>query len=355
LAADNLPDVFAYWLGASDSATFIKTGVIIDVDDFFAVSKKLSRKNFYPWAFSNVAVNGKTYGVPFEKYVGAWLVNKNLFAKYKLAYPKTFDDIMKLAKTFSANGIITLATGSKGGNPGWWFIDQMYTQFKGAEDELHALATTWNHRSDLFKKTLNLFVKMRNAGVFPSDMTTNGDWGPSFALYNEGRAAIIPAWGWQVSAITKEAYEWTQIIDPPVITGEGPTVDLSKIGMITGFMGLEISKKSWKDPNKRQAIIDWVEFFNSDEMFKLRYNAIGVLPAKIIDNFDYYTGALPMVKDMINWNKDKVPNLWHLGVMPSDVAWQQYEASMDSFFSGALSADQFIDKVQAVLDEQKNK
>ena len=87
----------------------------------------------------------------------------------------------------------------------------------------------------------------------------NGDWGPNFALYNEGKAAMIPCFGWQLSEIKPEIEEATVITDIPTVTGG--SVDQSKVAMVGGSAGMVINQKSFNDPVKQAAVIDVVDMF----------------------------------------------------------------------------------------------
>ena len=74
--------------------------------------------------------------------------------------------------------------------------------------------------TDKFRAALDYWTELQEAGVFPNDTISNGDWAPNFALYNEGKAALIPVYGWQVSAMSDECYDFTEIIDTPIYTGK---------------------------------------------------------------------------------------------------------------------------------------
>ena len=123
--------------------------------------------------------------------LGVWLVNRDIFEEYGLEYPKTYDDIIEIGKTLSANGVITLAMGSKGGNPLHFPISDLYGRMEGAEEEMNSMAQTGIIKTDLFVEALTVFDDMRKAGCFPSDTITNGDWGPTFvSMISVYRASV---------------------------------------------------------------------------------------------------------------------------------------------------------------------
>ena len=61
--------------------------------------------------------------------------------------------------------------------------------------------------------TLEIVDTMRENNLFPADTISIGDWNQQFALYNEGKAAMIYAWTWQIPNITEETAENSVIID----------------------------------------------------------------------------------------------------------------------------------------------
>ena len=359
LAADNCPDVFYYWNAASDLSSMIKGDVLLPISEYINHPDALYNWDNFTEA-SRFSVLGEEYGFGMESYYGAWLANKDLFEKYNLEYPETYEDIIELAKTFSANGIVTVATGSKGGNPGHWFIDEIYYQIEGANEEMEAIPETGMIATDKFLYALKYFEKMRDAGCFPSDTISNGDWMPNFALYNEGRAALIPAYGWQLSAMSDECYNWTEIIPTPRMVDDGDMkmIDTSKNKFFqVGHGALMISKDRWNESEeKRAAIVDFINFYFSDEMFVTRWNDAGYAPTKIIDGFDYSAG-LPILRDIMAFEKEhdltKVHQM-HMLTIPDSTVWADFESTLDEFFSGAITAEEYMAKVQESMDNNYN-
>jgi len=360
LAADTCPDIFFYWNAASDLSSMIKADVLLPIEEYINHPDATLNWDMFTEA-SKFTVLGEEYGFSMEAHYGAWLANKKLFEKYGLEYPKTYDDIIELAKTFSANGITTVATGCKGGNPGHWFIDEIYYQIEGANEEMTAIPETGKVATDKFLYALKYFEKMRDAGCFPSDTVSNGDWMPNFSYYNEGRAALIPAYGWQLSAMSDECYEWTEIIPSPHMTDDGDMkmIDTSKNKLFqVGHGALFISKDRWNEGDAKQAaIVDFYNYYFSDDMFVTRWNDAGYAPTKIIKDFDYSSG-LPIIQDIIAFeNKNSLTKIhqMHMLTIPDSTVWADYQTSMDEFFSGAISAEEYMAKVQESMDNNYNK
>ena len=152
VAANNAPDLVEYWNSASDSGSMMEAGLFLPTDEFFAASENLSKEDFMESHY--YYYDGVSYGIPMDHSAGVWLVNKDIFAQYDLDYPKTYDDIIEIAKVLQPNGIITLAMGSKGGNPLHFPLDDLYGRYEGAEEEMNGIATTGVIKTDLFVEAL---------------------------------------------------------------------------------------------------------------------------------------------------------------------------------------------------------
>lgn len=59
--------------------------------------------------------DGKVYGVPLSINTAQIFYNKDIFKKYHLSEPKTWDDLIAIAKTLKKNGVVPFAFGTKDG------------------------------------------------------------------------------------------------------------------------------------------------------------------------------------------------------------------------------------------------
>ncbi len=171
--------------------------------------------------------------------------------------------------------------------------------------------------------------------------------------YNEGKAALISVYGWQLSAMSDECYERTEV-------SYAIKDDRRKCRDTTGHLlyqnghgSMFISKASWNESEeKRAAIVDAYNFYFSDDMFQTRYLEAGHGPTKKIENFDYSVG-LPIVADLMKFNEEHgltKGNQMHMFTIPNSTVWADFESTMDEFFSGAISAEQYLEKIQESMD-----
>ncbi|CAM3182499.1 extracellular solute-binding protein [Lactococcus hircilactis] len=110
LTKNNIPDVIS---GGGD-ATFLelaKAGVLEDLSDQGFV-KNLQEP--YLKAVTSMYGGSKIYGVPYATNASGIVYNKDIFAKYNIEAPKTWDEFTKAIGTLKSNGVTPLELGFQG-------------------------------------------------------------------------------------------------------------------------------------------------------------------------------------------------------------------------------------------------
>jgi len=341
LAANNLPDVFTYWGGAILKPLVVDKKVL-NIDEYLKVSKSLKKSDFSDGAWAFYTYNGVPYGIPTEGYVSAFIVNKKLFAEYNLQYPKTEEDLLNVAKVFNQHGIVPLAVGSKGGNPSHFYFSELYNQLPNGTQEIEDLTSSYKFNTPNALKVAQIIDEQRKAGVFPKDTVANGDWSPSFELYNSGKAAMIYTYPWMLGQMKPEIAAESEVTSLPKIPGA--TKDPSTFVSSSAVFGLVINNDSFHDQKKQKAIVELVDFLTSDEMFKELAKG-GMVPAKNIPNMDKSVYP-PMLKAALDYadKLEKVPD--HYNTWPDDNSFTVFQNTLDDLWAGAISPQGFVDKVQ---------
>ncbi len=109
LAGNKMPDLINCWPGEA-FRTMVEAGVIIDLNGKLDSQFK---NNFLPGAFKEVTYEGKIYGIPSSfNSVVIWY-NKQLFAKYNLEIPKTWDDLILIVESFNKKDVAPIAIAGK--------------------------------------------------------------------------------------------------------------------------------------------------------------------------------------------------------------------------------------------------
>jgi len=323
---------------------------LADVGEYFNESEKVNQSDYPDAMFDSFRFNGKIYGIPTESYVGFWFCNKELFEKYNLEYPTTYEELLEVSKVFNENGIVPLAMGSKAGNPAHFFFSELFCQYAGAEEKFLELTNDWKVDNENFRKVAGLIEDMKKNNVFPADTVANGDWGPSFALYDEGKAAMVYTMTWQLKALSPETEAKTVQINAPRMPDS--TVDPASFVSSNSTYGLGFNAKSFADPAKRQALIELGDMFTSDEWVETMFYETGTLNAKNII-IDQDKAQMPILFSVIDNAKGKEKMSCHWLAYPDGEPFGYFMEKLDELFAGSMSPEEFTQGCQKALDEAK--
>lgn len=347
LASGNLPDVFTYW-GGSLLGSMVKSGVLLNADDYFQASSSVKKNQFDSSSFGYYTIKGTTYGVPIEGTRSVFLVNKDLFKKYGLSYPKTYDDLKKDAAVFNKNGIIPIAMGSKNGTPAEFFFSELYNQYTNAEDELNSMGKTHKFATDNALKVATLLQTMVDDNMFPKDTVANGDWGPALQLYTSQKAAMTYTYPWMFANIPQNIQDLSDIISVPKMPGatNDPTMSVSGF-TVYGFV---INKASFEDPAKKDMVLKLSDFLASDELTKSLTKS-GMIPAKKVD-IDL-SSASTIMKKLMDSVKNKKLTPVHDSMIDDMNTLNTLDSQLDELLVKSVTPQQFVDNVQKVYDKAK--
>lgn len=349
LAANNLPDIVNYW-SLQSLMPMIEANLLADVKEYLTTSKNVKWADFSEGALNAFLYKGKYYAIPAGGFIDYVLCNRDLFKKYNLQYPKTYAELLAVAKTFAANGIIPLAVGSKGGNPGHFLFGEMYYQVASLEaaDKIKTGETKFNN--PLFLKTAERVLEMAKGGVFPKDTIGSGDFQPAVALYNDEKAAMILAQTWAVWWFKEDIVKKSDLIFYPKLPDAKNDPSTFAVGNVNG--GWFIKLESWKNPAKRKAITAVLDWILSDENMVKSAESGGVIYKKT----DLSKAKVPLLTTMVMAHTAKQAswtNLW--SQMPDPISQEVFCGALDELWAQQIGAQAFVDKVQSAIDKALKK
>ncbi|MDD1783136.1 ABC transporter substrate-binding protein [Enterovibrio sp. ZSDZ35] len=103
------PDV-VFWYAGNRMKTFVDRGLFEDVSGLWKDNGMLED---FSSAKPAMTVDGKQYGVPYTYYQWGIYYRKDVFAKYGIAVPKTWDELVAAAKKLEENGVTPFTIGTK--------------------------------------------------------------------------------------------------------------------------------------------------------------------------------------------------------------------------------------------------
>ncbi len=134
--------------------------------------------------------DGKVYGVPLEMSTFQIYYNKDIFAKYNLQPPTTWDQLTSAAKTLQSNGITPFAVSGKD----TWLLplyDDTFgaTRYGGPAFEKKVLSGAAKFTDPEYVAALDQLNQLKP--YFPKDMMGLGETDVQ-TLFATGKAAMIP-------------------------------------------------------------------------------------------------------------------------------------------------------------------
>lgn len=191
IAADEQPDVFFAW-GAGFVKPFVDAGKILPLDEYLTDGTSDRIKG---GANTNFTFGGKTYGLTFSQWVASLFCNQELFDKYGVKIPETYDELLTAVEVFNENGIIPITVGEKDLWPGMFWQNAFAVRTAGADASNAALAGEGSFDTPDFVKSAQLLKDLVKAGGF-----VNGalglDSNEAGALLLEGKAAMYFMGNW---------------------------------------------------------------------------------------------------------------------------------------------------------------
>jgi multiple sugar transport system substrate-binding protein len=180
-----------------------RAGLLAPLDDLF--DKWPDKDQFIPSTIKALTLNGKLYGVPYNTNVRVLLYRKDLFEKYGLTPPKTWDDFLQDAATISAkeSGVAGIGLTTKNGSVRTFqeFISFFFEANNGENPYKYDEASKkWvmNTTPEKLAQVLKLYTDFFFAAT-PSAANQNtrgNDYQATDTDYVSGKSAMVPMGPW---------------------------------------------------------------------------------------------------------------------------------------------------------------
>ncbi len=183
--ATEAPDV-CLWFAGNRMKFFVDQDLFMDVSDLW------EEEGLYDSMASSVkamTVDGKQYGVPWSYYQWGVYYRTDVFAKYGLEEPKTWDDFMNVNDTLVANGVTPITIGTKYlWTAAGWF-DYMNLRVNGYDYHMRLMAGEASYLDPELDAVFDLWADMLNSGHFLENHATYS-WQEAQAPLISGDAAM---------------------------------------------------------------------------------------------------------------------------------------------------------------------
>jgi len=253
-ASGNNPDVFGMWPG-SDIRALIQAGKVADLTDLMEENPEW-KNSFKSSMLKYTTYNGRLYGLPFEIIFEALFINTDLFEKYNVPVPTTFEELKDAVKVLKGNDIIPIAYNSFA--EGTYLFQNMVALLAGKEIAENPQHPEFGY---YYKKAMECMQELYRIGAFPDEAFTLTNHERN-TLFLEKKAAMIVQGSWFIGNIPADDNTVDIVYFPTFSDGKAPPNTMI-YGLGNGCF--YISAESYNDETKREASIRLMKFLTSRE------------------------------------------------------------------------------------------
>jgi len=326
--SNTLPDVF--WVYKATAEDMLANGKLLDLKptlDELGITAHLPESTV-----ANFSADGKVYGVPYQGLLTGLWVNKAILADNGLEVPTTFDELVNVAKTLDAKGIVTISDGANQSSFSVWSFLVWLDRF-GFEDKAQGILDgSESYDNPDFVRMYKHIADLRDAGAFASNVSTQ-TYQQAVDQYLKGKAAMLDAGVWASSAIQDStvASDTTFWKGPVFADGVGS----QNIVMNVASAPLVVDHRVASDAAKLDAVKKFLSFYYSDTAQQI-----------LVDN-----GQPPVTDYQPKIDAAKQSALKAAVDVATDASLTSPQSQPDLLFSTAV-ASAIYDSIYGVIEDQ---
>lgn len=338
-ATGNLPDIFQ--AGMDIITTLSKSNNILVLDDY--LDKVGFKEKMHKSALNTLYTDdGHVYAFPYAgNELILWFYNKELFTKYNVKVPETYEELKQAAEVFNENGIIPLALFAKEKWPDVALFDVFATRI----DPKGILSMDRDgEKMDKFQSAADALIEQVKAGLLPKGVT-NLNYDQAAALFHEGKAAMFLNGQWEIAAATEslgDNADWMYYPAPTKVAYEANKYAFSGGG---GPGGYAVSANS-KHTDLAVEVASFISLKYAEYKYTHRGNPI---VATTTDKEIVVPYPAMMTK-----LAETIPNITSTTAFAWGIANPKFKAAIEdasqSLMTGAYSSSQFVKDVNFGLE-----
>lgn len=250
-AAGNEPDVLFFFACSADSQPLLSRMVPIE---------EINRD--YPGL--NLLVSdalresdGKVYAIPVRPFWEALLCNTELFERYGLPLPDSWDHLMEAVRGFRAVGITPVALSLMDAPH---YIAEMVMLACCSPEDQQARPESLEEVPESWFRAMDLLHSLSEAGAFP-EQSSLLDERSANALFRDGQAAMQVDGVWFAVQFSSEEMARTAVLPVPPV--EGLHRETAFIGGVS--MGFYLTRRAYSQPSVRGPAVRLLAHLTSEE------------------------------------------------------------------------------------------
>jgi raffinose/stachyose/melibiose transport system substrate-binding protein len=340
-ASNELPDVGITW-AAGYMKPFVDGNMFAPLDDI------VEKDKFVAGTLDAFSVEEKTYALPLELNITPVYYNKEIFEKYNLEAPKTYDEFLNVVETLVDNGVTPITLGNKDRWTGSMWYMYLADRIGGPESLNNAINRTGSFEDPALVKAAEEIENLVNMDAFVKGFNgLSNDEAKGYFMNEQAAMYLMATWELPNYTTTPDV---DQEFKDKVGYFKFPTYEGGK-GDIDSYVGgpgvgLFVSEQS-KVKDEAKEFVSYLV----DEWGKRSVVDAGVIPATVVDtsNGDLH----PMYIDILN-DLGKASNLTlyadvQMSAGVADVHLNQIQA----LFGGQTTPEEFTKTQEEALAAEK--
>ncbi len=339
MSSSTPPDIYFAWPG-DYTANFVRAGRALDLTDYFYGTEW---EELFPESIvSSYKVDGRLYAIPIRLSAKFMLYNKEMFDKYGLSVPETWDEFLEVCEVLKSNGITPIAFGNR--FP--WAAIHYLTTFNQKLVDPETLAADYLLSGGYFEhpgylEALKMFTLLNEKGYFNAF--------PNAYLHADARSMW---WEEQAAMFYAEIIEFTHL--SPV--GEAPDAFKDKWGFFP-FPAIEHGEGNQRfitgapdgflinaDTKYPEECVDFLRFLTSVENAQEWVRRIQVV-SPVIGSVTEETAFKGLVEAMEVIGELEGMNNWLDTELHADIA-RVYLDGSQALLEGTKTPEQVLKEVQ---------
>ncbi|MGN6710419.1 ABC transporter substrate-binding protein [Anaerocolumna jejuensis] len=334
-AVGNEPDVIQYFTDANASDV-LAADKFVTIEEIKAEYPDYAKDTLASALKAAANPDGVERAVPTNGYWEGLYCNKDLFKKYGLTIPSTWYQLIQAIETFKKNNIVPIAV-SLNNVPHYWVEYLLLSAAgpKGYKQIPKTVPAEWC-------EGLAMFKTLRDMGAFPKDTDTIDNELAS-ELFKTKRAAMKLDGSWYLSGIPDQ--QNTVVVAFPVIPG-GKAPEGAMVGGISS--GFYITKKAWKDPDKREAAVKFVMANTNKEAVTKYWGGNG----RAVAAADPVKNMTPLARSGFDYSSKAASVSTPTDARISQEAYNTLIAGIVDVSTGAKTPEELLKEVLAINAKQ---
>lgn len=227
LVAD--PPDLVYWYPGVRMLKFVKPGLFAPVTDVW--QQVDLKKKVAPGVTEQLTYDGKQWGMPYAYYMWGMYYRKDIFGKYHIAPPKTWQEFLAACATLKKNGVVPIALGDQELWPaaGWFdYLDMRTNGFKAHEALMHGKIS---YDAPSVKKVFSEWADLISKGYFTPNATSYR-WQDAQGFLFAGKSAMFLIGSFMLPDIPADLKDKIGFFQFPIINPKAGAAEDAPIDMM---------------------------------------------------------------------------------------------------------------------------